>query len=258
MFTVKISFQYKQPWVFLFLQQRCESGSNRRQEVAKVCVCARVSGAACMQWWWGGLGLGGLGGRWVSKKKTWAGWRRGQCRHSGSCWGAKLSGEGEQTGRGSFLKLVCFFYVATHQSASQQSTLRKLDRVKEFLWEESKKMKVVTWKWIQTVLGGRLIMSSTRANTELRPKANWNNWYHAGFWGHTHRMTCIVWQSMTKFGVKLLPVDDLSISSWCVSVCGVLNVSGYRCVCVAWAGRVLYSCGILLLMRGPRASFSLL
>lgn len=56
---------------------------------------------------------------------------------------------------------------------------------------------------------------------------------------------------------------------WCcaheltVSVCAwvcdcVLSVSSYRCVCVAWAGRVLYSWGILRLMRGPRDSFSLL
>lgn len=121
-----------------------------------------------------------------------------------------------------------------------------------------KTMTGVKFQCIQTVIGGCLIMSAPCANSELRPKANWNNRYHAGFWGHTHHITYIAWQSMTRFGVILLPFDDLSISSWCVSVCGVFNVSGYRCVCVAWAGRVLYSWGILRVMRGPRASFSLL
>lgn len=54
-----------------------------------------------------------------------------------------------------------------------------------------------------------------------------------------------------------------SMSSFCVFLCVgvcvcVFNVSSYRCVCVVWAGRGLYSWGILRLMRGPRASFSLL
>lgn len=54
-----------------------------------------------------------------------------------------------------------------------------------------------------------------------------------------------------------------SMSSFCVFLCVgvcvcVFNVSSYRCVCVVWAGRVLYSWGILRLMRGPRASFSLM
>lgn len=53
-------------------------------------------------------------------------------------------------------------------------------------------------------------------------------------------------------------VHELTVSV-CVWVCDcVLSVSSYRCVCVAWAGRVLYSWGILRLMRGPRDSFSLL
>lgn len=67
---------------------------------------------------------------------------------------------------------VFFSYAATQHSASQQSTLRKLDRVKEFLWEKSQTMTTFTFRCIQTVIGGCLIMSATCANTELRPKAN--------------------------------------------------------------------------------------
>lgn len=44
--------------------------------------------------------------------------------------GSKPLGGGVTDGTRVF---VCVFYVATHQSAPQQSTLRKLDRVKEFL-----------------------------------------------------------------------------------------------------------------------------
>lgn len=120
-------------------------------------------------------------------------------------------------------------------------------------WRSSYGKKARRW-WLLKFIAH----SATCANTELRPKVNWNNRYHTGFWGHTHHITYIVWQSMTRFGVGLLPFDDLRITSWCVSVHGVFNVSGYRCVCVAWAGRVLYSWGILRLMRGPRASFNLL
>lgn len=66
MFTVKISFQYKQPC--FFLQQRCESGGDGRKEVAKVCECVCVCGcvyAVVM----GRIMAGWPRGRWVSKKK---------------------------------------------------------------------------------------------------------------------------------------------------------------------------------------------
>lgn len=49
-------------------------------------------------------------------------------------------------GRGVFF---FFSYVETQQSTSQQSTLRKLDRVKEFLWEKSQTMTVVKFKCIE-------------------------------------------------------------------------------------------------------------
>lgn len=63
MFTVKISFQYKQPW--FILQQRCESGGDGGKEVAKMCVCACMYAVVMGRIM---AGLGGPGGRWGSEK----------------------------------------------------------------------------------------------------------------------------------------------------------------------------------------------
>lgn len=56
--------------------------------------------------------------------------------------GCRTLGGGKTDGTRDILKACFFSYVATQQSASQQSTLRKLDRVKEFLRKKSKLVKV--------------------------------------------------------------------------------------------------------------------
>lgn len=94
MFTLKISFQDKQPE--FILQQRCESGDEGGgEEVAKLSVFVCVWVAECVQRWWGGLWHDRVAEGEVGElKQPELEEEEGQCRLAGSSWGCTALGGG--------------------------------------------------------------------------------------------------------------------------------------------------------------------